>query len=207
MVVKELQGLKPTARSVGVRGIQAGLVMGVCAHSMVVLADPDLWLPSRYQRAMPQLEKAVDTVAQSEHCQKVIKGELLESKSQPGKPVFRVICRNESLKTYATIIDGVSFKELHASGETRLEQKQRHLPHYSRVCLNKLKEKAQRMHQPRFPEGSSLEPSLITGERIEFEVDFSAESLNGVELKYRGYCQFESMRDYTMIIKPRPRAK
>lgn len=169
------------------------------------LAEANVWLPGRYKEHLPQLEKAVQQVAEGEQCQTVVRGELLESKSVVGKPVFRIICRDDSLQTYPVFIDGLSLQELHASGETRLEQKQRHLPFYARVCLKELKQKARDMRKPRFPEGAVLEPSLINGERVEFEVDFSSKSLNGTDLAYRGYCVFESMASYETEIRPRPK--
>lgn len=174
--------------------------------SASVLSEANLWLPPRYKEHLPQLEEAAAKVAGTERCQKVVRGELLESKSTTGKPVFRIICRDEKVKTYVTLIDGVTFDELHASGETRLEQKRRHLPNYSRLCLDQLKQRAKRMNSPEFPASAELQPSLLSRDEVEFEVDFAARGQGGADLEYRGYCQFKSIAEYKVTIKPRPKA-
>jgi hypothetical protein len=189
------------------RAGSAFLSGALLCSAQLAAADTNLWLPHRYKQYMPELQKAADKVAEGERCQNVVRGELLESKSVAEKPVFRIICRDETLQTYASVIDGLSLEELHASGETRMQQKQRHLPHYDRACLKDLKQKAERMKKPRFPEGAELEPTLINGDRVEFEVDFSSQSLNGTQLQYRGYCVFENMAQYQTEIRPRPKQK
>ncbi|BFM05472.1 hypothetical protein [Halioxenophilus aromaticivorans] len=183
------------------------LVLGAClvAAQWGQARDVNLWLPGRYKQYMPQLENAVAKVGAEESCQKVVRGELMESQSKAEQPVFRIICRDDNLKTYATLMNGLSLEVLHSSGETHIEQKKRHLPHYARVCLKDLKAKAERLRKPRFPEGAGLKPTLFTGQRVEFEVDFSSQSLSGNDLEYRGYCAFEDMANYETEIRPRPK--
>lgn len=168
------------------------------------ISDAHLWLPGRYKQYLPNLNRAAVLIDEGERCEKVIRGELLESKSTLERPVFRIICRDSQQMTFVSLVDGISYIELQASGETRLQQNQRHLPNYARICLNELKQKTATMINTRFPEGSGLQPSVIDEELIEFEVDFSAEAIEGAVLEYRGYCHFESLRDYSVVLKPRP---
>lgn len=187
------------------------LVLGLlCASPLTSAVVPKeyrhkLWLPSSQKQLMPNLWQAAQEVMGDEACTELVRGEYMDSKSKPDKPVFRILCRDENRKTYAVLVDGTSFERLHATGETRLQQKQRHLPQYSRRCLQELKSKTERMIKPRWPEGAVLSPTKIDNEAVEYEVDFSAETLTGRYLDYRGYCHFTSLNDLVVEVRPRPK--
>ena len=178
------------------------VMSAICLGQVTEDLSKKLWLPTSQKQYMPNLFKAAELVQQQERCLSLVRGEYMSSHSSPGRPVFRVICRNENNLTFPILIDGISYDELHVTGETRLQQRQRHLPQYSRICLTQLKIKANRMVNPHWPEGVVLEPVLLNDDAIHFEVDFTAESLRGVELEYRGYCYFSSLQQYSVDIRP-----
>ena len=166
-----------------------------------------LWLPLSQRAYMPNLIRAANTVAGWEKCKSLVRGELLESKSTTDRPVFRIICRDDKQKTYPTLIDGISLEELHITGETLEQQNRRHVPQYSRLCISALKKEASAMINSHWPEGVTLEPVYLDERLIEFEVDFTAETLAGEKLLYRGYCEFNNLQRYKVYLKPRPAAE
>ncbi|WP_317931250.1 hypothetical protein [Halioxenophilus sp. WMMB6] len=164
-----------------------------------------LWLPASYARYMGDLIQSAQQVSQFETCRQVIRGELLESQSTAEHPVFRVLCRDQQGQSYAVLVDGDSYEDLHAHVDPPIEeQKGPDLPQYARVCVTELKAKVHRMIKPVWPESDSLAPTLLNDDVVDFEVDFTAENAEGILLKYRGYCHFNSLQELSLDVKPRP---
>jgi len=193
--------------NIGWRLFVVGTVLWSCSaqSSGAQTSKQNVWLPTSQKHHMDSLLRAVEIVQTQEKCVTVVRGELKESQSTPQRPVFRIICRDEQSLTYATLIDGVSLKELHATGETLAEQNLRHVPQYSRLCLAQLKKEANSMLNPHWPEGVVLEPTYLDDRKIQFEVDFTAENLEAETLYYRGYCDFRNLQRLSVTIKPRPK--
>jgi hypothetical protein len=160
-----------------------------------------LWLPAKYKLDMPKLLAAAQMVESGESCKKLVRGELLQSSSP--QLVFRILCRNEQNQTFVTLVDGNSLELVNLSGETRLEQHQRHIAQYWRKCRDSLQHETEAMINTRWPETRLLQPSILEDERILFEVKFTAENLAGDTLYYLGTCDYAGLSDLTINIKPR----
>lgn len=102
-------------------------------------------------------------------------------------------------------MDGKKFEIINTAGETKLQQHTRHLNQYWKICQRNLHEKTDRMQGLKWPEGGKMNPSVVDNDRVEYEIDFDAEGFGGEPLKYRGYCLFKNLKNYTVDVKPRPK--
>jgi len=66
-----------------------------------------LWLPVKYQKHYMELMKAAKVAESIKRCTVVLEGTIDVGESKDGHPIFRVLCRQKSGKSYNEMIDGI----------------------------------------------------------------------------------------------------
>ncbi len=165
-----------------------------------------LWLPLSLTHLTPDLHKSAEIALSTPQCVEILRGELHEINPEKTVPIFKFICKSNERYTIATLVNGVNFKVINTSGETKLQQHIRHLNQYWKICQRNLHAQTEKLTSVRWPEGGKFEPSYIDSERVEYEIDFDAQGFGGEPLRYRGYCQFKTLKDYFVEVKPRPKS-
>ncbi|GAB2196720.1 hypothetical protein [Sessilibacter sp. MAH4] len=169
--------------------------------------DPNkLLLPSSLDFLKPRLVQAAEIASASTECVSFVKGELKSIKPDKSKPIFRIICKNTSQQTFALLIDGDNFEFINVKGETRAQQHQRHLHQYWQICRKEIEKKTDKMTGVRWPEGGFVDPVSISDDHVNFEIDIDAKGFGGQPLLYRGYCEFQSLKNFSVELKGRPKA-
>lgn len=79
-----------------------------------------LWLPKKYQHAMPSLVSAAELAEASPRCQEVVAGKMLQGRGAPGALLLVVTCRDEAGTTY-----NLSFEASLRGGDPELVAEQR----------------------------------------------------------------------------------
>lgn len=168
--------------------------------------DPSrLLIPSSLDYLMPRLVQAAELAVSSSECVSFVKGELKSINPDKTKPIFRITCKNSESQTFALLINGDSFEFINVIGETRAQQHGRHLHQYWQICRREVEKKTDKMTGVRWPEGGFVEPVSISDEQVNFEIDIDAKGFGGQPLLYRGYCEFQSLKKFSVEIKGRPK--
>lgn len=69
-------------------------------------------LPRSYQQHYSALQNAAQLASQSSRCVRFLRGELQRDRSSLSHPVFRILCRDDSGKSYALLVDGLTLRLL-----------------------------------------------------------------------------------------------
>ncbi len=111
-------------------------LISVCGPAVQAVELEQLWFPESYLRHLPRLYDGAKLVAESERCAQFINGSVQVDRSSLTHPVFRYNCRDQGLRTYSLLVDGltlevldptrpggrVSFAELEREWEAELER-------------------------------------------------------------------------------------
>ncbi len=165
-----------------------------------------LWLPSSLSYLEPEFYRSASIALSAKQCVEIMRGELLTIDSDRTNPVFKFICKGTESLTVATLVDGEKFEIINTAGDTKLQQHTRHLNQYWKICQRNLHAKTDRLTGLRWPEGGKMKPSYMDDDRVDYQIDFDAQGFGGEPLKYRGYCQFKNLKNFTVEVKPRPKS-
>ena len=140
------------------------------------LNEKALWLPAKYQGHYIELVSAAQAALDLPRCIEVKQATLDLRQSTPEKPIYRVLCLQESGKTYTEMIDGDGYISLTPEKNSAM------------ACHKLLLEKTQQMIDISWLEGGpkSVAGGSEGGERYQW--DFDAKSLDGDALHYTAIC-------------------
>lgn len=207
-------------------------LVGLCVFSWPVLAvdRSRLWLPSSYKQHFSELRKVAELAEEkAPRCVEVVDGTLSESLSTVEKPIFRLICRDESKRTHAMQIDGITFEVVdlsRPSGRVTFEalelerieaEKQAVLDQQEAErqallllqknmwadCLEQLAVRTKNMRALVWRSQDMPEPIVDEDDSTLFTADFDAQDIYAKALHYRGECRYQSLEDVTVKIRPR----
>ncbi|HEY7773930.1 MAG TPA: hypothetical protein VIC26_12175 [Marinagarivorans sp.] len=163
--------LVPTAESPAETEAEAA------AEAKVPLDEKALWLPVKYQGYYIKLVTAAQAALNQPRCIEVKQATLDLRQTTPERPLFRILCRQASGKTYTEMIEGNNYTSLTPKKSSAM------------ACRQLLIAKTQQMvgltwlHK----KGESLTSSQAGVERYQW--DFDAVSVDGVPLHYRAICE------------------
>lgn len=190
-------------------------------------APPDtarLWLPTSYQTLFLPLREAAQAAQNLERCVTVLEGTVDLEQSQPGRPIFRILCRQENGRNYNEMVDGRTFTTLTTyqpqpaplSPEDleRLEKEKESQRQAERealhdrlwlACARDLEPKVQHMIDLIWLTPSPPEATYEAETYVSFFRDFDAKDVWGKNLHFRAICLAESEEEVQLHILPRPR--
>lgn len=177
--------------------------------SVMAVDESRLWMPSNYERQYLDLKKAAEVAEELDRCVKVIRGTIDLNQSTKDKPIYRIQCRQENGRTYNEMVDGLSFDTLTTPKVVekvltadeieaqRLEEERKRLEEientkqvFLQQCLTELESKSKLFINKRLL-NDSPEPEEFSLEQAKYYLDFDAEDIHGVALKYRAICWVE----------------
>lgn len=185
--------------------VSASMLLGMSLPSSAV-DESRLWVPTNYERQYLDLVKAAKAAESLDRCVSMIRGTIDIERSSQEHPIFRIQCRQESGRTYNEMVDGISFETLTTpviveqklSAEElaalKLEEERERLENIEKTkvgfldrCKVELDAKSRLFINMKLlnPEP---EPQEFTLENAKYYLDFDAEDINGVALKYRAIC-------------------
>jgi hypothetical protein len=198
---------------------RALLIYEICASSLLLCAAPTfaldpqrLWLPTRYQTLYLPLVKAAETAEALDRCVTVMEGTIDLEQSRPEHPIYRILCRQDSGRTYNEMVDGLTFvtlttQQIAAPELTpdeqelqRLQEEERRLAEIARykteaweTCRQGLLQSTRLMLELRWlVDLESVEPESFSDEIARFVVGFDASSMQGEALHFTGECTYSA---------------
>lgn len=151
--------------------------------------DTRLWLPKKFIALKPRLKKIAELADQREDCASVIRAELAFSRSKPGLPVFRVVCRNQESLSFAI------YSYMDESGEDKLEadeDEEMSLPMDEviarRLCYIAVRDEAANLIKPKVIVDPDLKPYTNEVNESYFYIEVDAESLSAEPLEFGAVC-------------------
>lgn len=199
-------------------------VVWFCTGSSFIVANDEtrIWLPQSYQKYYLSLVKSVEMLEATEQCKIVVRATLHQKSSTFPHPVFRIICRNPANRTYAVLIDGLSFKDVTPvkTPKKSPDEINRQQQRYWQFCHDELTKKTKNMLSLEWLTETMPEVTESNGRETVFTVDFNAQSLDRKLLRYRASCTFRPVKkssganaaaanrgrsfDYDIVIRSRP---
>lgn len=205
------------------------ILCGISVHSYAVDRSR-LWLPTSYKHYFAKLRKAAQLAEEkAPRCTEIIDGSLQQKLSTPEQPVFRLICRDENRRSHAMNIDGltlevvdldrpggrVNFEQLEAERLQAIKDEELRLADEARLkelqqqkdlwadCQQQVAKKTKNMRAmtvltEEMPVADGSKEGVTT-----FLLDFNAEDIYGNPLRYRAACNYRSLEDFTVKIRPR----
>ncbi len=172
------------------------------------LEESRLWLAKSHQKLYLPLVKAAKTAEAIERCEEVLEGTLDVSQSKATHPIYRILCRQKSGRSYNEMVDGISFETLTTpkiievpltpEEEERLRQKEeereraalkKRKKHLWQMCEASILGRTKMMVDFEWKDTQSKpEPTSIDDESALYEVDFNAKSIWGKALHYQAQC-------------------
>ncbi len=204
-------------------GITFAASMSLAVHC-AALDESRLWLPKSHNGLQVKLFKAAKLAESFPACIEVMSGTLMLDASTPERPVFKIICRNEDRRTYTVLMDGIDYEYLNplpvevepeeAEPEVVDEEAERlareaervvREAEYWRLCVEGLETKTRNMAGVQWLYQEPVEPVFHDEEHFlaTYEVPFDAKDIQGHDLKFRGICDFESVEDFSIRLRPR----
>lgn len=193
------------------------------AHTLG-LNEERLWLPSNHERLYLSLKRSALAAERLERCTKVLRGTLDLDASTSEKPIFRILCLQESGKTYNEMVDGVTGDTLTSAilalDVLNGEKKQKGMglitsakERFWALCdegvnkQTKLFNERKRVSDGLDPisfdyDGFSGRFSLLNPRAV-FHIDFDAKDLAGDLLAYRAICRVGSQGIDSIVIRAR----
>lgn len=198
-------------------------------HSLAVDRSR-LWLPSSYKQHFSELRKVAELAeTKAPRCVEVVDGSLSESLSTIDKPIFRLICRDESKRTYAMTVDGITFElvdlsrpsgrvsfealeleRVEAEKQAVLDQQEAERQDLLLLqknmwahCQKQLALKTKNMRALVWHVQDMPVPAVDEDESTIFTADFDAQDIYAKALHYTGECRYQSLDDVTVKIRPR----
>lgn len=184
----------------------SSLIALAASLSTYAVDESRLWLPSNYERQYLKLVSAAKAAESLDRCVKMIRGTIDLERSSSEHPIFRIQCRQENGRTYNEMVDGLSFETLTTPvvvekqlspdeiEALRLEEERKKLEALENAKLDFLSRcKTELASQSKLFIGKELledkpEPQEFSLESAKYYLDFNAEDINGVSLKYRAIC-------------------
>jgi len=175
--------------------------------------DPErLWLPIRYQILYLPLIKAAEAAETLDRCVDVMEGTIDLEQSRPEHPIYRILCRQESGRTYNEMVDGLTFATLTTQQVVpaeptpeelelqRLQEEKRRLAEVAQrkaeawnACRQKLLKSTRMMLELQWlGDLTVVEPSLFDEEVALFLVDFDARGMAREALRYTAECSYKA---------------
>jgi hypothetical protein len=186
------------------------LLFCLCGSALAV-DEQRLWLPVRYQTHYLDLVKAAEAAEAHDRCVTVMEGTIDLEQSRPEHAIYRILCRQESGRTYNEMVDGLTFatfttpkvvepeltpeqQELlgQQEEEHRMMEIARRKSDAWAVCRESLRERTRMMLELHWLVDleSAVEPVVFDDEMARFVVDFDARGMAGEALLYSAECSF-----------------
>jgi hypothetical protein len=180
------------------------IVCLVCATQTSAAVDASrLWLPQSHENLQEDLVHAAKAAEELDRCTTVLEGTLDAEQTKPGKPVYRILCRQSDGRSYNEMVDGTTFETLTTivvkekssnKNDVSLKSEQAQAELVKRMaeawdrCNEEIKSATRMMidlvvltHGR--PESTAASPD----ERV-FVVAFDAKSIGGEALHYNAVC-------------------
>ena len=172
-------------------GITLGMPVPVFA-----VDDSQLWLPRNYYRQKKHLYEAAEVAEQTEQCRYVIAGTIQEDRSTPEHPVFKITCRDAERKTFAFLVDGLSFDILNRPPppdpeEVAKRELLKRLEKMWMVCQDQVELRTSGLRGLTWLTQEMPEAAVSGDDEFTFDMEFNAASSAGNVLHYRAQCQFQ----------------
>lgn len=194
--------------------ILLSIVPGVfLAVKAFALDDSRLWLPKSYQTFYVSLVNAALAAEETDRCVTVLEGTLDLDQSTPERPVFRILCRQESGVSYNEMVDGTDYKTLttpaskdsYWSEESRRRrERERLMETYWHLCQTEIARQTRLMNELQWLTPMPAVPSSETDGRVSYILDFDAKTPEGRPLHYRLQCAVSESEGATVSILRRP---
>lgn len=171
--------------------------------------DKRLWLPGNYASLFIELKRAAVAAEKLDRCISVEQGTIDLDDSSSEHPVYRILCRQDSGRTYNEMVDGISFATLTTKivipvevSEDELEtlrlieekRKQEALEvriaKLGDLCETAIKEKTRLMKNVIWLTTLPISPGELEESSAKFTVDFNAKDVRGGLLRYQAVCHF-----------------
>lgn len=184
-----------------------------------------LWLPIRYQTLYLPLVRAAETAEALDRCVTVMEGTIDLEQSRPEHPIYRILCRQESGRTYNEMVDGLSFATLttrqivepeltpEEQELLRQQEEERRLAEIAsrkaeawKICRQSLLERTRLMQELQWlvDVESLVEPALFSDELAHFVVDFDARDMMGEALHYTAECSYGPENTEVLLRRRQP---
>ncbi len=184
------------------------------------LNESRLWLPKNKAELKLKLFRAAKLAEELPDCVDVVSGTLHLKESTEARPVFKIVCRNAERRTYPVLMDGVDYVYLNPPPapppppepepepvvDPEVERLAREAEFW-RICEAGLKARSKNMlavewlyEAPATPVYEGDEPDNIT---TRYELPFDAKDIQSHILHFKGLCEFKTVEDFTIDIKPR----
>lgn len=173
----------------------------VLLGSMLAYAvdNSQLWLPRNYYRHFKHLQEAARVSEETQMCQHVIAGTILQNRSTLEHPIFKITCRDNERKTFAYIVDGLSYEILNRPPPPDPEALElialnRKLDELWSLCSDQLQQRTQGLRGVAWliEGGIKQRPQAVMNgdEDVLFEVLFNSAGRRGNVLNYQALCHF-----------------
>ena len=207
------------------------LLIGVipfCLSAASGAVDNDrLWLPAKYGGLFLKLKEAAELTEQKvDRCQKVMRGTIDLEQSTNEKPIFRILCKQESGLTYNEMVDGLNMVTLttpippektpeELAEEARLKAEAEALEKEKAfikareelwvACNDMLDQKIEYMHNVvKLTEGIPARTGDFNDlAEVRFLINFNAEDMDGNALRYQATCRKSEDKNVRLKVKPR----
>ena len=190
--------------------------LALISQASEAFKELNLWLPISYQSHYNRLLNASKVAAGDPSCYELLKGELAESLSSLGHPIFKFYCRAENREINSLLIDSKTLAVTNTLDDIKKRQalakqraidkeiikKRAEIDRYWRICREEF------VFQTRLFDGLSLKttfppvPEISALGEVVYTILFDAKTLQRQNIRYQAIASANSLNRCVVTIDP-----